>query len=77
MAVKRTYYKDRYNGNKVWEVVKLSGGYYLRQYICGKQFGRGMRTTKKYIQSLGIFDFEKAERRKAQQLNQSRKGGAK
>ena len=41
MAVKRTYYKDRYNDNKVWEVVKLSGGYYLRQYICGKQFGRG------------------------------------
>ena len=41
MAVKRTYYKDRYNDNKVWEVVKLRGGYYLRQYICGKQFGRG------------------------------------
>ncbi len=77
MAVKRTYYKDKYNDNKVWEVVKLNGGYYLRQYICGKQFGRGMRTTKKHIQSFGIFDFEKAEGRKAQQLNQSRKGGAK
>ena len=41
IVVKRTYYKDRYNDNKVWEVVKLRGGYYLRQYICGKQFGRG------------------------------------
>lgn len=37
--VKRTYYKDRYNDNKVWEVVKLSRGYYLRQYICGKRKG--------------------------------------
>ena len=76
MAVKRTYYKDKYNDNKVWEVVKLSRGYYLRQYICGKQFGRGMQKKKKHIQSLGIFDFEKAETRKAQRLNQSRKGGA-
>lgn len=58
MAVKRTYYKDRYNDDKVWEVVKLKGGYYLRQYICGEQFGNGLRTTKKFIQSLGILDFE-------------------
>ena len=56
--VKRTYYRDRYNCNKVWEVAKLNGGYYLRQYICGSQIGRGLRTTKKFIQSLGILDFE-------------------
>ena len=56
--VKRTYYRDRYNCNKVWEVVKLNGGYYLRQYICGSQIGRGLRTTKKFIQSLGILDLE-------------------
>ena len=58
MAVKRTYYKDKYNDNKVWEVAKLKGGYYLRQYICGEQFGNGLRTTKKFIQSLDILDFE-------------------
>lgn len=54
----RTYYRDKYNMNKVWEVVKLNGGYYLRQYVCGRQIGRGLRTTKKFIQNLGIFDFE-------------------
>lgn len=61
MAVQRTYYKDRYNSDKVWEVVKLSGGYYLRQYVCGRQFGKGVRTTKKFIRSLGILDFEKVK----------------
>ncbi len=58
MALQRTYYRDRYNRDKIWEVVKLYGGYYLRQYICGRQTGRGLRTTKKYIRSLGILDFE-------------------
>ena len=56
---KRTYYRDGYNCNKVWEVVKLNGGYYLRQYISGQQMGKGLRTTKKFIQSIGIFEFEK------------------
>ncbi len=56
--VKRTFFKDRYNSSKVWEVVKLRGGYYLRQYICGRQQGKGLRTTKKFIQSIGIFEFE-------------------
>lgn len=56
--IRRTFFKDRYNGNKVWEVAKLSGGYYLRQYICGRQQGKGLRTTKKFIQSIGIFEFE-------------------
>lgn len=44
MAVRRTYYRDRWNEKKVWEVVKLVGGYYLRQYISGQQVGRGMKT---------------------------------
>lgn len=59
--IKRTFYRDAWNKNKVWEVVELSGGYYLRQYINGKQFGRGLRTTKKHIQKIGIFDFEKVQ----------------
>ena len=31
---KRMFYKDKWNPNKVWEVVELIGGYYLRQYVC-------------------------------------------
>lgn len=58
MAAKRTFYRDRWNDRKVWEVVKLRGGFYLRQYINGKQFGRGIRTTKGHIKNIGIFDFE-------------------
>lgn len=61
MKPERAFYKDKYNREKVWEVVKLKGGYYLRQYISGRKFGKGLRTTKKYIQSIGIFDFERAE----------------
>lgn len=56
--IKRTFYKDKWNSQKVWEVTKLSGGFYLRQYICGEQWGKGLKTTKRFIQSLGIFDFE-------------------
>lgn len=44
--------KDRYNDFKEWEIIKLSGGYYLKQYVKGKQFGRSFRTTKKYIESI-------------------------
>ena len=58
MAVQRTFYQDRWNKNKVWEVVQLVGGYYLRQYVCGQQWGRGLRTTKEFIKSLGILEFE-------------------
>ena len=46
------------NEKKVWEVVKLVGGYYLRQYISGQQVGRGMKTSKKFIKSIGVFEFE-------------------
>lgn len=47
--VKRTWYQDCYNEKKTWEVVKMNGAYYLRQYINERQFGRGLRTTKKYL----------------------------
>lgn len=40
MAVSRKFYQDRWNPDKVWEVVKMVGGYYLWQYIKGSQFGR-------------------------------------
>lgn len=35
--VKREWYRDRYNSKKTWEVVKMVGGYYLRQYVDGQQ----------------------------------------
>ncbi len=58
MSVQRVLYQDPWNKNKVWEVVRVVGGFYLRQYICGQQFGRGLRTTKKFIKELGILEFE-------------------
>lgn len=59
--LRRVYYKDRYNENKLWEVTKLSGGYYLRQYVSGRQIGKGLRTTKKFISDIGIFGFEEVK----------------
>lgn len=56
-TLERTFYRDPYNEAKVWEVVKLSGGYYLRQYIYGRQFGKGLRTTKGYLDDIGILGF--------------------
>lgn len=58
MALQRTYYRDRWNEKKVWEVVKLVGGYYLRQYISGQQIGSGIKTSKRFIKSIGVFEFE-------------------
>lgn len=54
MALQRTYYRDRWNEKKVWEVVKLVGGY----YISGQQVGSGIKTSKKFIKSIGVFEFE-------------------
>lgn len=57
--MKRTFFQDRYSTRKAWEVVRLEGGgYYLRQYINGKQYGKGIRTTKKHISDVGIMEFE-------------------
>lgn len=58
MAVSRKFYQDRWNPDKVWEVVKVVGGYYLWQYIKGSQFGRGIKTSKRFIASIGILDFQ-------------------
>ena len=44
---------------KTWEVVKMVGGYYLRQYVDGQQVNTGLRTTKAFIASIGIFEFER------------------
>lgn len=56
--LKRTFYKDTYNPFKKWEVVTLKGGYYVRQYIKGVQFGRGVKTSKKFLNNVGILKME-------------------
>lgn len=56
--MKRTIYQDPYNSMKTWEVTELSGGYYLKQFINRKQFGRGSRTTKKRLEQIGIFEMD-------------------
>ena len=60
-VVKRNFYQDRWNEKKVWEVATLVGGLYLRQYIDGVQYGRGARTTKKFIRSIGILGFQEID----------------
>ncbi len=54
----RTLYQDKFNSQKVWEVTSISHGFYLKQFICGKQFGRGLKTSKEYIKSIVIFDMQ-------------------
>ena len=54
----KTIYQDKYNPQKTWEVTSMSHGFYLKQFICNKQFGRGLRTTREYIQSIGILDMK-------------------
>lgn len=61
MEANRKFYQDRWNPDKVWEVVKMVGGYYLRQYIKGSRFGRGVKTSKKFIVSIGILDFQEVD----------------
>ena len=36
----------------------MSHGFYLKQFICKKQFGRGLKTSREYIQSIGILDMK-------------------
>jgi thermostable 8-oxoguanine DNA glycosylase len=52
----RTLYQDKYNPQKTWEVTSISHGFYLRQYICDKQFGRGLKTSREYLKNIGILD---------------------
>lgn len=59
--MRREYYKDTWNSDKVWEVTYLVGGFYLRQIVSGRQFGRGLRTTKSFIRSIGIFDMQRLQ----------------
>lgn len=53
-TVKREFYSDKYNSQKSWEIVALRGGFYVRQYINDRQFGRGVRMTKRQISELPL-----------------------
>ena len=57
--VKREWNRDRYNSKKTCEDEKMLGAYYLRQYVDGQQVNTGLRTTKAFIASIGIFEFER------------------
>lgn len=61
--VKREWYRDRYNSKKTWEVVKMVGGYYLRQYVDGQQVNTGLRTTKALLQALVFLNLKESHRR--------------
>ena len=54
----RTLYQDKYNPQKTWEVTSISHGFYLKQFVCGKQFGRGLKTSREYLRSIGILDMQ-------------------
>lgn len=56
--MKRTYYLDKYNNKKIWEVTELSHRIYLRQYISGRKFGRGVRTNKAKLKDIGITEMK-------------------
>lgn len=50
--------QDRYNPIKVWIVKRDSNGhYYMNQEIAGKLFySKYVRTTKKYLISIGVLN---------------------
>ena len=56
----KTLYQDKHNPQKTWEVTSSisQGFYYLRQFICDKQFGRGLKTSRKYLKEIGILDMK-------------------
>ena len=54
----RRYFQDPYNENKIWEVTKLKGGYYLRQYIGHVKFGRGLKVSKDWLNQIGVLNFK-------------------
>lgn len=52
--MKRVLVQDKYNKDKTWEINYISHGIYLKQYICGKQYGRGCRVSMKWLKELGL-----------------------
>lgn len=50
----RVLVQDKFNKDKVWQISKLSHGIYLHQLICGRKYGRGCRTSKKWLIETGI-----------------------
>ena len=45
--------KDKYNDNKVWIIIRTKcRHYYFAQEICGKQYCKKVRTTKKHLHEL-------------------------
>lgn len=58
MLVKHLY-QDLYNSKKTWLVCYMKGAIYLKQFIDGKQYGKGLRCTKAYINQIGVLNFKR------------------
>lgn len=57
--VTKHLYQDRYNPKKTWLVCYMKGAIYLKQFVDGLQFNKGMRCTKAQIKQIGILDFKR------------------
>ena len=59
----KRWFVDRYNPIKVWEVTKLSSGnYYVKQFINGTQYGKGLRIHKWLIDDIGMMEGKEIEK---------------
>lgn len=48
---------DRYNPSKIWIISKSKcRHYYMQQKICGRIFGKKVRTTKKHLIDIGVLE---------------------
>jgi hypothetical protein len=55
---KKVLIQDKYNHKKTWEINYISHGLYLKQFIYGKQYGRGCRVSMKWLKELGLLDMQ-------------------
>ncbi|AYD82454.1 hypothetical protein BRC2024_KCUCJSVR_CDS_0022 [Acinetobacter phage vB_AbaM_KissB] len=56
--IKRDLYQDKYNPRKTWQVNHMKGAKYLKQFIDGVQYGKGIRCNMKFIKQIGIDNFK-------------------
>ncbi|QQV88854.1 hypothetical protein Liucustia_154 [Acinetobacter phage Liucustia] len=56
--IKRDLYQDKYNPRKTWQVNRMKGAKYLKQFIDGVQYGKGIRCNMKFIKQIGIDNFK-------------------
>lgn len=67
--MERKLYVDGYNKSKVWEVTCLKGGFYLKEYVAGKQHSRGVKLSLKKLKKMGILNGKIVKNLKLYTLN--------